>query len=80
MAKLHEIGIGADTRAFEDRVRDGIIKPTEDAADAMERLSETVGDAGNATDRSAGQVTSFADKLADAARKAGKSDDEIRDA
>lgn len=80
MAKLHEIGIGADTRAFEDKVRSGIIKPTEDAEGAMERLGEAVGSAGNATDRSAGQVTSFADKLADAARKAGKTDDEIRDA
>lgn len=80
MAKVHEIGIGADTRQFEDKIKSGVIKPSEDAADAMDRLDEAVGGAGAASGKASDQVASFADKLADAARKAGKSDDEIRDA
>ncbi|WP_292763751.1 hypothetical protein [Microbacterium sp. UBA3486] len=80
MAKVHEIGIGADTRAFEDKIKAGVIKPTEDAEDAMKRLDDAVGGAGDASGKAGGQVDSFADKLAEAARKAGKSDDDIRDA
>lgn len=80
MAKVHEIGIGADTRAFEDSIKSGVIKPTEDAAGAMDRLADATGGTGAATGKAGDQVASFADKLADAARKAGKSDDEIRDA
>lgn len=80
MAKVHEIGIGADTRAFEDSIKSGVIKPTEDAAGAMDRLADATGGTGAASGKAGDQVASFADKLADAARKAGKTDDEIRDA
>lgn len=80
MAKVHEIGVGADTRQFEDKIKSGVIKPAEDAADAMDRLQGSVGDAGSASGKAGDQVDSFADKLAQAARKAGKSDDDIRDA
>lgn len=80
MAKVHEIGIGADTRGFEDKIKSGVIKPTEDAEAAMERLGGSVGDVGSATSKAGDDVDSFADKLAQAARKAGKSDDDIRDA
>lgn len=80
MAKVHEVGIGADTRPFEDKIKSGVIKPTEDATAAMERLDDAVGGAGSASGKAGDQVDSFADKLAAAARKAGKSDDEIRDA
>jgi len=80
MAKVHEIGIGADTRAFEDKIKSGVIKPVEDAEGAMERLDGAVGDVGSASSKAGGEVDSFADKLAQAARKAGKSDDDIRDA
>lgn len=80
MAKVHEIGIGADTRAFEDKIKSGVIKPTEDAEAAMERLDGAVGDVGSASGKAGGDVDSFADKLAQAARKAGKSDEDIRNA
>lgn len=80
MAKIHEIGIGADTRGFEDQIKSGIVKPTEDAADALDRLGEATGDVGDASDKAGGEVNSFASKLVDASRKAGKSDDDIKDA
>jgi hypothetical protein len=80
MAKIHEIGIGADTRAFEQGIKSGVIDPVEQATDAMDRLEDATGGAGKASSKAGDQVDTFADKLADAARKAGKSDDEIRDA
>lgn len=78
MAKVHEIGVGADTRGFEDNVRSGIIKPTEQAADALDRLGDAAGDAGDQSAKAASSVNAFADKLVDASRKAGKSDDDIK--
>ncbi|MCM3779862.1 hypothetical protein [Microbacterium hydrocarbonoxydans] len=80
MARIHEIGIGADTRAFEDNVRSGVINPVEDAADAMDRLGDAVGDAGQASGKAGGDVSAFAAKLVDASRKAGKSDEDIKSA
>jgi methyl-accepting chemotaxis protein len=80
MTRAHEIGIAADAKAFDQGFRDGVIKPLEDAEDALQKLDDAVGGAGSASDRAADQVDSFADKLAQAARKAGKSDDDIRDA
>lgn len=80
MAKVHEIGIGADTRGFEDQIKSGIIKPTEDAADALDRLEDATDGAGRASAKAGDEVSAFATKLVDASRKAGKSDDDIKDA
>src|SRR5690606_37556883 len=41
MAKIHEIGIGADTRAFEDNIKRGVINPTEEAEKALKELGDT---------------------------------------
>lgn len=78
MAKVHEIGIGADTRGFEDQIKSGVINPTEQAADALDRLGDAAGDAGDQSSKAASSVNAFADKLVEASRKAGKSDDDIK--
>lgn len=41
MAKIHEIGIGADTRAFEDNIKRGVIRPAEEAEKALQELGDT---------------------------------------
>lgn len=80
MARAHEIAIAADAKEFDQAIRSGVIKPTEEAADALESLTDSVGDVGSASGKAERGVSAFADKLVDAARKAGKSDDEIKDA
>lgn len=71
MAKVHEIGIGADTRAFEDQLKKGVIKPTEDAEKALKQLGDT--DAGTDAARDV-------DKLEDALRDAQRATDRTADA
>ena len=46
MASVHEIGIAADTRGFDEGVRNGIIKPLEKAEDAFKDLEKAASDAG----------------------------------
>lgn len=64
MAKVHEIGIGADTRAFEDQVKRGVIDPTEDAEKALQKLGDT--DAGKDAAR---DLDKLEDALKDAQRE-----------
>lgn len=47
MASVHEIGVGVDTRPFEDGIKRGLIRPTEDAEDAFKELERSVSDAGS---------------------------------
>lgn len=46
MGKAHEVAIGADGRAFDQGIRSGVIRPTEDAVKALEKLEDAAGDAG----------------------------------
>lgn len=64
MAKIHEIGIGAETRAFEDNIKRGVIKPTEEAEKALKELGDT--DAGRDAAR---DLEKLEDKLKDAQRQ-----------
>ncbi|MFJ4999902.1 hypothetical protein ACIP5T_17250 [Microbacterium sp. NPDC088619] len=70
MAKVHEIGVGADTRGFEDQIKSGLIKPTEDAEKALKKLGDT--DAGTDAARDL-------DKLEDALRDAQRASDRTAD-
>lgn len=74
MAKVHEIGIGADTRAFEDQVKRGVIKPTEEAEKALKKLGDT--DAGADASR---DLDKLEDALKDAQRQAKRTEDAIDD-
>lgn len=66
MASVHEIGIAADTRGFDEGVRSGIIKPLEKAEDAFKDLERA---ADNAGDDGARSVGSLEDSLRDAQRQ-----------
>lgn len=95
MAKVHEIGIGADTRAFEDQIKKGVIDPTEDAEKALKKLGDTdagtdaardldkledaLRDAQRATDRTADSMDDVGDKGRRAFDKAKDGADEFRD-
>ncbi|WP_282845864.1 hypothetical protein [Microbacterium oxydans] len=57
----------------------GIAKGAKDGEKALADLEEAVGDVADESGKAGGQVDSFASKLVDAARKAGKSDDDIKD-
>lgn len=71
MAKIHEIGIGADTRAFEDNIKRGIIKPAEEAEKALQELGDT--DAGTDAARDLEKVEDALKKgVTDSAEKAEK--------
>lgn len=67
MAKVHEIGVGADTRAFEDGIKRGVVKPTEDAEKALKKLGDT--DAGSDAAR---DIDKLEDALKDAQRESKK--------
>lgn len=43
MGRVHEVGIGADTRPFEEGIRRGVIEPVEDAERALEELGDSGG-------------------------------------
>src|SRR5690606_6198375 len=71
-SKRFEIDLGVNAS--------GAVKGARDAAMAFENLEDAVGDAADESKRSGRDLDSFARKVVDAARKAGKSDDEIKDA
>ncbi|MCK2028096.1 hypothetical protein KZC56_17500 [Microbacterium sp. SSW1-47] len=58
----------------------GIAKGAKDGEKALSDLQDAVGDVADESGRAGGKVDSFASKLVDASRKAGKSDDDIKDA
>lgn len=74
MAKVHEIGIGAETRAFEDQIKRGVVKPTEDAEKALKKLGDT--DAGSDAAR---DLDKLEDALKEAQRQAKRTEDAVDD-
>lgn len=76
MASVHEIGIAADTRGFDEGVRSGIIKPLEKAEDAFKDLEKAASDAG--ADGAKG-VTKLDDALDDARKSTEKLDRSTKD-
>lgn len=76
MGRVHEIGIGTDTRPFEDGIRRGVIKPTEEAEDALKRLGDAGGDAG--ADGARG-LDRLEDALKDAQRQSEKTERSVED-
>lgn len=58
----------------------GIAKGAKDGEKALAELEDAVGDVADESARAGGPVDSFASKLVEASRKAGKSDEDIKDA
>lgn len=76
MARLHEIGIAADTKAFDQGIRDGVIEPLEDAEKALEQLGDAADDAGTDGARA---VDKLEDALKDAQRQSKRTEDAMDD-
>ncbi|WP_157553777.1 hypothetical protein [Microbacterium hominis] len=76
MASVHEIGIAADTRGFDEGVRSGIIKPLEKAEDAFKDMERAATDAGRDGSRSVGTLE---DALRDAQRQSERLEDSLND-
>ncbi|WP_315551258.1 hypothetical protein [Microbacterium aurum] len=76
MASVHEIGIAADTRGFDEGVRSGIIKPLEKAEEAFKDLEKAASDAGRDGAR---DVTKLEDALEDARRQSERLADSVDD-
>ncbi|SBS70786.1 hypothetical protein [uncultured Microbacterium sp.] len=70
MARVHEIGIAANTREFERAISDGVIDPVKDAERAFEKLEDAVGDTGTGGERDI-------EKLEDALKGAQKETDQL---
>lgn len=76
MASVHEIGIAADTRGFDEGVRSGIIKPLEKAEDAFKDLERAASDAGS---DGAKDVNKLEDALDDARKQSEKTERGLKD-
>lgn len=76
MASVHEIGIAADTRGFDEGVRSGIIKPLEKAEDAFKDLERAASDAGRDGAR---DVSRLEDALQDARKESERTEKGLRD-
>ena len=72
MSKRFEIDMGLNAS--------DVAKGAKDAESALADLEQAVGDVGNESRDAGGDISDFTRKLVTAARDAGKSDDEIRDA
>lgn len=72
MARGYERRIGADTRDFERAVKDGVIKPVEDAARSLDEFADSGEDAGRGASRGLEKVEDSAGKLEKALRDAQK--------
>ncbi|QXE28553.1 hypothetical protein [Microbacterium paraoxydans] len=72
MSKRFEIDIGLNAS--------GVAKGAKDGQKALSDLEAAVDGVGAESSRAGGPVDSFASKLVEASRKAGKSDDDIKDA
>lgn len=76
MASVHEIGIAADTRQFDDGFKSGVIRPVEDAVDAFEQLERAASDAGSDGARG---VSRLEEALEDAQRQSERLDQSLKD-
>lgn len=72
MSKRFEIDMGLNAS--------DVAKGAKDAEGALEQLEQAVGDVGDESRDTGGDISDFTRKLVTAAREAGKSDDDIRDA
>ncbi|MFN3948011.1 hypothetical protein [Microbacterium sp.] len=95
MARVHEIGVGAETRAFEDAIKRGVIRPVEDAEKAFDQLEraaekpdfsnilsdfEDVGDTAERAGRDGERgIDRLEDALRDARRQSERLDDSLDD-
>ena len=88
MARGYEVAVGADGRSFEQGLRKDVIKPTEDAARALDDLAESGDDAGRDAARGLERIEDglkdvdrAADKTGnDSERALGKLESALRDA
>ncbi|EPD83300.1 hypothetical protein HMPREF1529_02676 [Microbacterium sp. oral taxon 186 str. F0373] len=76
MASVHEIGIAADTRGFDEGVRSGIIKPLEKAEDAFKDLERAASDVGRDGAR---DVSRLEEALQDARKESERTEKGLRD-
>jgi hypothetical protein len=76
MASVHEIGIAADTRGFDDGIRSGIIKPLGDAEDAFKDLERAASDTGRDGAR---DVSRIEDALEDARKESERLEQSTKD-
>lgn len=72
MSKRFEIDMGLNAS--------DVAKGAKDAESALEQLEQAVGNVGDASGDAGGDISDFTRKVVAAAREAGKSDDDIRDA
>jgi hypothetical protein len=79
MARAHEIGIAADARDFERGIRDGVINPVEEAADALDDLADAAADTGAATADTGADGSRGIERLEDALRDAQRQTDDLGD-
>lgn len=77
MARAHEIAIAADAKDFDRGIRDGVIKPLENAEEALEDLADAADDAGRDASRS---IDKLEDSLKDAQRESKDLGDKMKDA
>ena len=76
MAKVHEVAIGADGRAFDQGIRSGVIKPTEDAVKALGKLEDAASDTGRDGAR---DLDRLEDSLKDVQRQSEKTERSMDD-
>ncbi len=70
MGRVHEVGIAADAKAFDQGIRSGVIDPLEDAEKALEALGKTRGP--EDLERDLKQAQKASEKLSDSGDKIGR--------
>lgn len=73
MARAHEVVIGADGRAFEQAIKNDVIKPIDEAARALDDLADDTSDAGSDGARDIGKLESALKDVESASGKTGRS-------
>lgn len=76
MARAHEIAIAADAKAFDQGIRNDVVKPLEKAEEALADLADAAEDAGRDGARGLDRLE---DSLKDAQRQAKKTEDAVDD-
>ncbi|MDJ1115385.1 hypothetical protein [Microbacterium dauci] len=76
MASVHEIGIAANTREFDEGIRSGVVKPLGDAEEAFTDLATA---AGRASQDGARSLDKLEDELRDVQKASKRADDSMRD-
>lgn len=79
MASVHEIGVAADTRPFEEDIRSGVIKPVEQAEDAFKRLEDAVADTSSGGARDIDKLEESLRDVQQQSEKTERSMDDIGD-